>query len=211
MSILQSCHQPIPQAMEGQVIVVKAADLVQSRRLIPDYATWSQCFALYVAAVASHQPERLPDLMAYQALIVRASKKYRWPSWLVYDQNFRQEAAGNRELLWAKADPSMYAQCFTCQELSGENWCSRCQGLDHTSASCPYQSRKRQWNALPLEAGSQPPRGKARVEQGRDQVCMKFNRYQGDCWFGCECKFRHVCSACYGSHPVSKCRESKSE
>ena len=85
----------IPQAMEGQVIVMQQRTWSSPAEFIPDYATWSQCFALYVAAVASHQPERLPDLMAYQALIARASKKYRWPSWLVYDQNFWQEAAGN--------------------------------------------------------------------------------------------------------------------
>lgn len=59
---------PVPQSLEGQVIVVQAADLLQSRKVIPDIATWSQCFALYVAAVASHQPERVADLMAYQSL-----------------------------------------------------------------------------------------------------------------------------------------------
>ena len=45
--------RPIPQPAEGQFIVLQAADLVQSRKTIPDYATWSQCFALYVAALAA--------------------------------------------------------------------------------------------------------------------------------------------------------------
>jgi hypothetical protein len=40
--------RPVPQMGEGQVIVVQAADLVQSRKIIPDLATWCQCFALYV-------------------------------------------------------------------------------------------------------------------------------------------------------------------
>ena len=31
-------------------------------------------------------------LMAYQTIIAKASQRYRWPSWVVYDQNFRQEA-----------------------------------------------------------------------------------------------------------------------
>ena len=99
------------------MMVVQAVDLVQSRRMIPDLATWSQCYAVYVAVLAKERPERLPDLMAYQPLIARASRKYRWPSWLVYDQNFRQEAAGNPELQWGSADLSMYTQCFTGQEL----------------------------------------------------------------------------------------------
>lgn len=36
----------LPQSLEGHVIVVQAADLTQPRRVIPDLATWSQCFAL---------------------------------------------------------------------------------------------------------------------------------------------------------------------
>ena len=81
--------KPVTHALEGQVIVVQAADLMQSRRIIPDLATWSQCYAVYVAVLATAQPERLPDLMAYFSLIARASLKYRWLSWVVYDQNFR--------------------------------------------------------------------------------------------------------------------------
>ncbi len=75
--------------------------------------------------------------MGYQALIAKASKKFKWPSWVVYDQNFRQDAAGNPDLPWAKVDSSLYAQCFTGQEALRESWCSKCQGLDHQSAECP--------------------------------------------------------------------------
>ena len=36
-----------------------------SRRIIPDLATWCQCYALFVAVLAEDQPGLLPDLMAY--------------------------------------------------------------------------------------------------------------------------------------------------
>lgn len=39
------------QSLDGQVVVVQAADLLQSRRIIPDLATWTQCYALYVTVV----------------------------------------------------------------------------------------------------------------------------------------------------------------
>ena len=84
-----------PHSLEGQVIVVQAADLLQTRKIIPDLATWQQCYAVYVAALASRYPRRVPELMAYQTIIAKASQKYWWPSLVVYDQNFRQEAAGN--------------------------------------------------------------------------------------------------------------------
>ena len=62
---------------------------------IPDLATWLQCFGIFVAMLAQQQPERVPELMAYQSIIAKASQKYKWPSWLVYDRTFCQDAAGN--------------------------------------------------------------------------------------------------------------------
>ena len=94
--------RPLPQSTEGQVLVVQAADLMQTHRIIPDLATWSQCFTLYVAVLAPTQPERIRDLVAYQAIIAKASLKYKWPSWVVYDQNFRQEVAGKPDQTWGK-------------------------------------------------------------------------------------------------------------
>ena len=33
-------------AIEGQIVVVQAADLLENRKLIPDLATWAQCFGV---------------------------------------------------------------------------------------------------------------------------------------------------------------------
>ena len=80
--------RPLHQSLEGQVILVQVEDLLLS---IPDLPTWVQCFAIYVDVLAQNQPARIPS-MAYAAAITTASKKYRWPAWVVYDQNFWQEA-----------------------------------------------------------------------------------------------------------------------
>ena len=42
--------------VEGQVIVVQVADLMQSRKTIQDLASWAQCFGLYTAVVAKKNP-----------------------------------------------------------------------------------------------------------------------------------------------------------
>ena len=138
--------------------------------------------------------------MAYQTMIARASQKYHWPSWVVYDQNFRQEAAGNPTQSWAKVDLSIYTQCFTGQAVSSENWCARCQCLDHTSTNCPYRQRKRPWHSMSGVGAGQPA---GRNEQ---QICMKFNKFNGDCKFGKDCRYLHICSVCRENHPVSRCK-----
>ena len=76
------------QHPEGGVLLVSAHDLLQQKRLIPDLATWVQ-----TAIVCSQSPERITDLLGYMCQIVRASHCFKWPSWVIYDQNFRQEAA----------------------------------------------------------------------------------------------------------------------
>ena len=70
-------------ALDGQVLVVQAVDLLQSRQVIPDLATWLQCFTIYVAVIASKQLSCLPDLLAYMSIITKASQKFLWPSWVV--------------------------------------------------------------------------------------------------------------------------------
>ena len=104
---------------------------------------------------------------------------------------------------WAKADPSIYAQCFTGQTISTENWCSKCQCLDHTSSNCPYLSRKHSWSTA-------NPQSSYQGEKNDRQICIKYNRFNGDCKFGKECRFSHVCSKCKEPHPVSKCKASGS-
>ena len=198
----------IPQALEGQVIMV---DLASTKKVVPDLATWSQCFAIYVAVVAAHQPDRLAELMAYQASIAKASKKFKWPSWVIYDQNFRQEAAGNPGQSWAKVDPSIYAQCFTGQARSAENWCMKCQGLDHPTEKCPSRPRKRSWSSALGGAGSSGRRGLEGIA-----ICQKYNKYDGDCKFAREgktCRYDHICSTCKdpsNRHPATKCRKGDS-
>ena len=171
-----------------------------------NYSQFSHMGAVLLTVVAKKFPERIAEFMSYQSIIAKASQKYRWLSWVVYDQNFRKEAAGNPSQSWAKVDPSIYAQCFTGQGLSTESWCARCHSLDHTSASCPYCQRKRSWNTT-MGSATTSMHGKMELNP---PVCIKYNKFNGDCKFGKECHFLHVCSSCKESHPVSRCPKGMS-
>ena len=114
--------KPTAQAAEGQIILVQAADLAPTRKLVSDLAAWLQCVAPYAAAVNQSQPERMAEMIAYQTIIAKASQRYRWPSWAIYDNTFRQEMAGTTGQSWARVDPSIYSLCFTGQAI-GESWC----------------------------------------------------------------------------------------
>ena len=70
----------LPSSMEGHIIVVRAADLAQLRKLIPDMGTWIQCFALYTAVVTIKESDRAADLLAYMSTIAKASLKFTVPA-----------------------------------------------------------------------------------------------------------------------------------
>ena len=201
-----------PHALEGQIVVVQAADLLETKKLIPDLATWVQCFSLYAAVVVSKEPERAKNLLAYMSLIAKCSMKYRWPSWAVYDLNFRQEAAETGRKDWSKVDPSTYTQCFTGATINQENWCRRCHSIDHASDSCPIKSagvtRKRE----AVQPAAAPAPKKQPLPHSNAQTCRKYNAYDGDCRYGNSCMFQHKCDSCgEQGHPGTKCPKLKKE
>ena len=122
--------------MEGQAVLLDQWDVVRAKRLPPDFQSWVQCFALYMAVVAQVHPH--PDLLAYQCSIAWYSKKYLWPSWVIYDINFRQSKALTPGSSWAKTDGGFFTECFTSMRKDqGELWCRICHSTDHSSSSCP--------------------------------------------------------------------------
>ena len=188
---------------------MQPADLLESKKLIPDLATWVQCFCLYAAVFIKHSPERVGGPLAYMTLIARCSAKYRWPNWVVYDQNFRQEAAETGRTLWGKVDPSIYTQCFTNATLNTlESWCRRCHSVDHVSDACPLKPASGPSSVpqvskklLPMHASR-----KRALPHSIQETCKHFNNYDGDCRFGESCIYLHRCDNCgEHSHPCSRC------
>ena len=56
----------ITNATDGQIVVVQAADLMEHRKLIPDFATWVLCFnIIYAAVIISKEPKRAKNLLVY--------------------------------------------------------------------------------------------------------------------------------------------------
>lgn len=85
--------------------------------------------------------ERLPDLLGYTCMchIARASQRYKWPSWVVFDQNFRQLAADQGLTSLAHLDPTQFTQCFNGQGRKAS------PGVN-TATSSTMPQRLVQWN-----------------------------------------------------------------
>ena len=210
LSPMKGRTNPVSLDWEGQVLLIQPADLYSTKKLIPDLATWVQCFAIYAAVLGMQYPQRISDLLGYAAFIAKCSQKFKWPSWVVYDQNFRQWAVEENNMSWARPDPGVYAQSFTNYALSAEGWCRYvyCHSVDHISDTCPSRPR----SAYPRKRGLgvfQPLASKrSPIPNADDTICKKFNQYNSDSHFGLACRFRHICSNCKkADHPVTQCKE----
>ena len=179
----------LPAQLDGHPILIPLQEGTgDTKKLIADFPSWAQCFAVYVAAMAAQHPQRVPNLMAYLFQTAKHAKKFKWPSWVIYDQNFRQEMAAKQEWDWAKTDPSMYTQCFLhAMDTTQEGWCKFCQSLDHGSSSCCLA----------------PPQEKRQRLEGKSYQCRDYNSKKG-----CsrkDCKYKHTCRFCQSRHPAHKC------
>ncbi len=47
----QGKSKPISQDVGSHMVVVQAAELASTKKIVPDLGTWLQCFVLYAAAI----------------------------------------------------------------------------------------------------------------------------------------------------------------
>ena len=215
-SISLKCHRqkvkpdPLTGPWKVKWCLLQAAEYFQAKRLIPDIATWIQCYALYMAVVMTKRPERASSMLMYMSSIANLSNKYKWPSWLVYDNSYRQEAAEQGKTDWSKGDGTLHSQCFNGMAKNAERWCSICHSLDHVKENCPLrppgQSMKR-----PSPTYSNYPQAKRMHKAKSAPICKKYNRFDGECNFGGKCNYQHICSKCGKWHPASLCQKSDGE
>ena len=96
--------------------------------------------------------------MAYQAIIAKASRKFKWSSWVVYDQNFRQEVQASHGRRWSQA--------FMPNASRGR----RCRG----KAGAPHvRVWTTQQQTAPSSQGSGPDRQQQARPKGRRMRCAE--------------------------------------
>jgi len=125
---------------------VKMADLVPShldfedivgakskQQAVTNITEWLEAFVVYVSVVARKQPQRVPDLMGYQILMLEASSEYQNNRWMAHDRRFRQQAASHPSSKWSS---TLWNFAFTDQAKASH--CKHCFSLFHLSKNCEF-------------------------------------------------------------------------
>ena len=124
--------------LEGQVVVVQAADLVRSRRIISDLATWLQCYASSEGDTSTSEYPRADGLSG------RYRKGQQKVQVAIMDcVRPKLSSGGSRKPKPVVGESGAKPVCPMFYGAGSEGWCTTCQGVDHSTADCPFQPRKR--------------------------------------------------------------------
>ena len=107
-------------------------------RSVQNIFTWLQCYGLFVSVLGPQHPSRIPELMAYQATIVRASQDYAGLAWVRYDSAFRRQAALTGLTRWSAINPTLYTRCFPGSARTSSR-CELCFATTHHTKECAQQ------------------------------------------------------------------------
>ena len=171
-------------------------------------ATWVSSFATYVAIVAQAHPERVGDMLAYLRLIVREASKFGGNGWLTYDTVFRRNRDGS-STPWNALDAALHQVYLANAAGKVVTPCKHCQEVDHQASECAVATllpKSQQALQIPhpqQQTAPLPAKGNApRPSLGSDQYAS--HGTPGTAGF---LAYVHVCTGCYGPHPVSACKD----
>ena len=89
---------------------------------VTNISEWLQAFTMYVSVIAKKQPQRVPDLISYQFLMLEARNEYQGNCWLAHDMHVRQQASSLPNCKWSTIDSTIWNLAFT-----GKARASRCR------------------------------------------------------------------------------------
>ena len=76
----------------------------------------------------------IPDLIAYQTIIIEAHLKYEEDGWIGYDHCFWQRMVASSSGAWSHIDPTLWSMAFAGRAKLTR--CKFCFSLTHTSPAC---------------------------------------------------------------------------
>ena len=170
----------------------ETAGAKSKQRCIANISEWLQAIAVYVSIIAKKQPQRVPDLMGYQILMLEASIEYQNNCWLAYDRQFQQQAASQPDCKLSITESTLWNFAFTGQARASR--CKHCFILFHQLKDCEFS---------PNTTSSSHDLPPYQTPGHRRYICRQWNeQYAQGCSFP-KCRYEHVCYYC-AFNPASK-------
>ena len=139
---------------------------------IQDISRWVEKFSVMAAVLATRYPEKAPELLAYQASIVKAERNFD-NRWVTYDRCYHREALASK---WSRPNSRLYNEAFTGHARSLPR-CSHCLQEDHVASACPRNPMRAWFPWFPFDPTPQPGRPNPQAPKGTvmQERCNRYN------------------------------------
>ena len=170
-------------------------------REVNSILVWVSAFITYTAIIIEAQPHHAKDLLAYMRIIVRESCRSSDKGWISYNRIFRQNAASDPSLCWAKLNTSLHSafcvRSMSSSELAARKVCSHCNSFDHNPEDCT--KAQTHTNTDPAATDKQPASSRP-IQQPKKgsrsrRICLSWN--SGKCMLPGSCEYSHECATCH--------------
>ena len=82
------------------------------RKWITNIKEWSTAFSTYMAVMVEQFPQRSLELIEYFRIIGYAANSTPGLAWVVYDNQFRIQAANDHDIYWGSIDMQLWVKLF---------------------------------------------------------------------------------------------------
>jgi len=139
---------------------------------VTNIVEWVQCFSVFTTVIHRSQPERTPDPLGYQNLIVQTSLLCQEACWVLYDQRFQLKASTLQLQQWSTIDITVWNLTFPETSLGR-------LPINFLTQSADYRQRPSK-----------------RTTATNRLICLDWNDTPDPQCPHRECKFEHTCYRC---------------
>ncbi len=150
--------------------------------------------------LSSKYPQAPPELISHQLFIVKAAMKFKYPSWLYYDTEYRKWAAATQHHQWCIPSP-LPDKVTPCHGARSAKW--TVDNTPLTAHAIPSPAKPYQHNGHRSTIGPHDPH---HPKHPRPAVvhCINNNQNDSNCTFGPSCRYPHKCVVCgFLGHPAT--------
>ena len=90
---------------------------------------------MMATVMCTRVPHKAPELLAYQATIIKAKRNYEGAQRVSYDRQYHRETLARKDLNWSVPDPRLYNEVFIGRARAIPR-CSFCPDNDHNLNNC---------------------------------------------------------------------------
>ena len=102
----------LPDAIGEAFLLQQSGKNSQKPPMVNKLVDWLLAFSCYASVLVDAEGHLAPQMLLYQASVVRLALDYPGKAWLAYNRAFRQKMAASKSSIWGTMDHDLWAMAI---------------------------------------------------------------------------------------------------